>query len=146
MNFDQLLHLFQQTHKELQGRASRSVDICLVTRNWLFGFYIVEYEQKGEDRAQYGENLFKNLSDKLNGKGIKGASVTSLRLSRLFYENYSHFISRQTETSLPANLLIDKHLKIHQTLSDELKCFKNLNFLLQKISFTLLRKVEENES
>ena len=53
MKFEQLLTLFQKTHSELQIRAARSVDIALVVRNWLFGWYIVEFEQAGADHSEY---------------------------------------------------------------------------------------------
>ena len=39
----------------MQQPAARSVNIGLVVRNWLFGWYIVEYQQNGADRAEYGE-------------------------------------------------------------------------------------------
>ncbi|MFZ1984529.1 MAG: hypothetical protein WAU91_08945 [Desulfatitalea sp.] len=67
--FDQLVDLCKQTHQEMQQRAGRSVDIHLVIRNWLFGWYIVEYEQQGADRAEYGAHLVNRLSDVL-GKQI----------------------------------------------------------------------------
>lgn len=54
----------------------------LTIRNWLIGYYIVEYEQKGEDRAKYGANLLNVLSSSLD---IKGLSFTNLKLNRLFY-------------------------------------------------------------
>jgi len=57
MRFEQLVELIERTHYELHSRAARSVDAALVIRNWLFGWYIVEYEQKGEDRAEYGSRL-----------------------------------------------------------------------------------------
>jgi len=47
MKFEQVLTLFHENHRELQTRAARSVDIALVIRNWLFGWYIVEFEQGG---------------------------------------------------------------------------------------------------
>ena len=59
MDYQQLLALFKETHLELQQRAARSVDTSLVIRNWLFGWYIVEFEQGGSDRAEYGANLLK---------------------------------------------------------------------------------------
>ena len=37
--------------------------------NNLIGCYIVEYEQKGSDRAKYGERLLKRLEERLNTKG-----------------------------------------------------------------------------
>jgi hypothetical protein len=58
MKFKQLIELFRKTHKDSQAQAVRSVDIALVVRNWLFGCYIVEYEQNGSDRAEpYGKAL-----------------------------------------------------------------------------------------
>jgi len=62
MNYQQLLDLFKKTHRELQQRAARSVDTSLVIRNWLFGWYIVEFEQGGAERAEpYGKNLINHI-------------------------------------------------------------------------------------
>lgn len=88
MNIEKLVNLFQDTHNELQSRAARSVDSSLVVRNWLFGWYIVEFEQNGEDRAEYGKKLLKTLSDKLRKTNIKGVSETRLKLYRSFYVSY----------------------------------------------------------
>ena len=89
MQFEQLLTLFQETHRELQNRAARSVDIALVVRNWLFGWYMVEFEQAGADRAEhYGKNLINRLSAELKGLGLKGVSPTSLKQCRAFYTAY----------------------------------------------------------
>ncbi|GHV69045.1 hypothetical protein FACS1894199_17180 [Bacteroidia bacterium] len=52
------------------------------------GFYIVKYEQKGEDRAKYGERLIDEMSQKLKSKGLKGYSPMSLRNCRTFYRTY----------------------------------------------------------
>ena len=62
----------------MQRRAGCSVDIHLVIRNWLFGWYIVEYEQQGADRAEYGAYLVKRLSDELGKQQGRGFSVRSL--------------------------------------------------------------------
>ena len=69
----------------MQRRASCSVDIHLVIRNWLFGWYIVEYEQQGADRAEYGAYLVKRLSDELGKQLGRGFSVRSLEQCRKFY-------------------------------------------------------------
>lgn len=84
-SFNSLVDLCRRTHTELQERAIHSVDIALVVRNWLFGWYILEFEQTGADRAQYGNNLIERLSQRLN---IKGASPTNLRKFRQFYREY----------------------------------------------------------
>jgi len=89
MKFEQLLTLFQETHRELLQRAARSVDIALVIRNWLFGWYIVEFEQGGAGRAElYGKNLINRLSEELKNLGLKGVSSTNLKQCRSFYSSY----------------------------------------------------------
>jgi len=52
MNLKNLTTTIYDIHKELQSRAKSAVNISLTIRNWLIGFYIVEYEQHGEDRAK----------------------------------------------------------------------------------------------
>ena len=89
MNYKQLLALFKETHLELQQRAARSVDTSLVIRNWLFGWYIVEFEQGGAERTElYGKRLIDKLSRELKTLGLKGISSTSLRQCRTFYLAY----------------------------------------------------------
>ena len=88
MNFEQLVSICQQTHEEIQKRAVRAVDLSLVVRNWLFGCYIVEFEQNGADRAAYGVGLMDALTARLKPLGIKGISATRLRLYRSFYRDY----------------------------------------------------------
>ena len=88
MNFDQLVTLCLRTHEELCQRAVRVVDAHLLIRNWLFGHYIAEFEQKGADRAQYGTHLLESLADQLRPMKIRGASVTRLKLYRSFYRTF----------------------------------------------------------
>ena len=87
-NFEHLVKLCRQTHEATQHSASRAVDRSLVVRNWLFGRYIVEYEQNGADRAEYGRGLIASLSSKLKAGEIKGCSRTNLRKFREFYLAY----------------------------------------------------------
>jgi predicted nuclease of restriction endonuclease-like (RecB) superfamily len=87
-NFDKLIDNVYQTHHLLQKNAQRTVNYFLVIKNWMTGFYIVEYEQKGEDRAKYGERLIEEMSKRLKYKGLKGYSPMSLRNSRAFYRTY----------------------------------------------------------
>jgi hypothetical protein len=88
-DFDGLVGLLEQTHRALQARAARSVDVVLVVRNWLFGYYIVEFEHGGADRAElYGKALIDRLATSLSGRGLRGISPTNLRKFRAFYEAY----------------------------------------------------------
>ena len=53
-DFKSLVDLCRQTDTALQLRIGRIADSYLAVRSWLLGWYIVEHEQHGEDRAAYG--------------------------------------------------------------------------------------------
>jgi len=89
-SFDELVNNLSHVHEVLQGYASKSINQFLSLRNWLFGYYIVEYEQNGEDRAKYGENLVVNIAQKV--KHIKGLTGNQLYVCRNFYLLYPHFL------------------------------------------------------
>ena len=72
------------------------MDGYLVVRNWLFGWYMVEYEQNGSDRAKYGTATLKQLSVALKTSIGRGFSVDSLELMRRFYLTYGHLIPQTT--------------------------------------------------
>ena len=55
--FSDLSDSVLQTHLSAQSTAIRAINQMATLRNWLIGCYIVEYEQKGSDRAKYGERL-----------------------------------------------------------------------------------------
>lgn len=100
MNFEQLIKTIEQTSATLRERAFSAVNQALVIRNWMIGFYIFEFEQKGEDRAAYGEKLLETIALKLKQKKINGMSVTNLKLFRKFYEIYpqiGNVVSGQAE-------------------------------------------------
>ncbi len=84
--FHTLVELCRSAHAQLQRQAARSVDLSLVVRNWLFGWYIVEFEGGGAERAElYGRRLFERLAAELKAHQIKGTSPTNLRKCREFY-------------------------------------------------------------
>jgi predicted nuclease of restriction endonuclease-like (RecB) superfamily len=88
MLYNQLIETIENTHVSLRKRAVSSINQQLVIRNWLIGFYIVEFEQHGQDRAEYGQNLLENISKSLQNKGLKGFARRSLNDYRLFYSAY----------------------------------------------------------
>jgi len=85
MKFDILVHSIQDTHNFLHANVLKSINKQLTIRNWLIGFYIYEFEQKGEDRAKYGTKLVDELASKM---AIKGLSSRNLKLFRQFYSIY----------------------------------------------------------
>lgn len=88
-NINELSSTIQNVHSELQVAAANAVNKSLTVRNWLIGYYIVEYEQNGEDRAEYGSYLLTILAEKLK---IKGLTAPELSRTRQFYQSYSYFL------------------------------------------------------
>ena len=83
--FNDLSESVLQTHLSAQATAIKAVNQMATLRNWLIGCYIVEYEQKGSDRAKYGERLLKRLEERVNTKGL---NLTLFKVSRNFYLLY----------------------------------------------------------
>lgn len=100
MNLKKLSEILKQTNRFFKSKATSAVNISLTMRNWLFGFYIVEYEQKGEDRAIYGDKILTNLVNILNQE-IKEISLTYLISVRKFYFTYPQI--GQTVSDLLSN-------------------------------------------
>jgi len=57
MNYSALITAIAAAHQQAQAGAAGAVNRHLILRNWLIGAHLVEFEQHGEDRAQYGTRL-----------------------------------------------------------------------------------------
>ncbi|MBU4304758.1 MAG: DUF1016 family protein [Candidatus Omnitrophica bacterium] len=88
MNYAGLIDAISQAHQQAQLGAAGAVNRFLVLRNWLIGFYLVEFEQNGKDRAMYGDSLLSRVSADLKGREVKGCSRQMLQRMRLFYQIY----------------------------------------------------------
>ena len=84
-SFSDLASIIQTTHDAAQSSAVRAINRMQTMRNWLIGYYIVEFEQHGKDRAEYGTQLLKKLEERVNRKGL---NVTLFKNSRNFYIHY----------------------------------------------------------
>lgn len=76
--------------------SARAVNILLTATYWAVGFKIINYEQNGNDRAEYGANLLIRLSNDLTSRFGKGFSVDNLESMRLFYSAYSNISISET--------------------------------------------------
>ena len=74
-----------QLLKEARGQAARAVNSIATAAYWEVGRRIVEFEQGGEKRAEYGEALLESLSNKLTSEFGRGFTATNLRYMRQFY-------------------------------------------------------------
>ena len=85
MDFEALVKHISTIQSTLQAQAAHAVNLALTARNWLMGCYIVEFEQNGEDRAAYGEQLLKKLEQRLNVKGLNERRFREFRRLYLVY-------------------------------------------------------------
>ena len=85
MNYESLVGRINLIQDALQAQAAHAVNLSLTARNWLVGYYIVEFEQHGEDRAKYGENLLKKLAESLNRRGLGERRLYEYRLTYQVY-------------------------------------------------------------
>ncbi len=112
MDYHNLISQIDQTHQTLKQNAVRAINTHLTLRNWLIGYYIVEFEQNGEDRAKYGSKLLKELSKSLK---IKGLGETNLKQCRKFF--YTYPLISQTVSDLLETNVIKLEFEKSQTLS-----------------------------
>ncbi len=119
MKFEQLIKDIENLQKELLNRTAVQVNTNLSIRNWMIGLYIVKFQQHGEDRANYGDRLFEELSIRLKKSRVKGLSSTSLKLCRQFYKVYPQFGQVTSHLLKEGNTVLSK--TIRQSLTDELK-------------------------
>lgn len=111
VNFDNLVQQIEYTDHALQNNARLVINRHVTAKAWLTGYYIVEYEQHGSDRAQYGERLLQNLTKRL---GDKKFSVTTLKIYRQFYMTYSQLLA-------PIAQFLKTNLAIGQSATDQLQ-------------------------
>jgi len=88
-NIDGLFDKVSAVIEEGRRYASTAVNLAEVYSKYQIGMYIVENEQGGKQRAGYGKQILRNLSERLTEKYGEGWSVEQLKLIRKFYVIYS---------------------------------------------------------
>ncbi|MEQ8225049.1 MAG: PDDEXK nuclease domain-containing protein [Candidatus Eremiobacterota bacterium] len=85
--------------EEARNKIVYSVNETMVQAYWQIGKEIVEEEQNGEIRAEYGKSIIDNLSKELINKYGKGFNSRNLRAMRQFYKFYQNWISVRSKLS-----------------------------------------------
>ena len=146
-SFELLAQKIQSVNQLLRQSAANAINKHVTCRNWLIGYYIVHYEQNGNDRAKYGAMLLKKLALKLNENSF---SYTNLKLYRQFYQAYTRLILPIKEYSTQlisigqsvigqleiADIQFDE---ISQSLIGQLKetpCTVSEQMLFERLSYT----------
>ena len=83
-----LLHSLRDLIQSARQRALRAVDIVQVQTCWEIGRHIVEFEQGGAARAEYGVRLLQILASSLTVEFGRGFDASNLRYMRLFYQAF----------------------------------------------------------
>jgi predicted nuclease of restriction endonuclease-like (RecB) superfamily len=87
-SYQQLIDRIGECLVQGQQRAFEQVNTLLVETYWQIGQYIVEFEQKGNERAEYGSRLLTQLSRDLKTAYGKGFSRRNVLDMRRFYVSY----------------------------------------------------------
>jgi len=127
--YDRLSGGIRRLLEEARRQAARSVNAVLTATYWEVGRRIVEFEQGGKGRAEYGEGLLKRLSADLTKRFGRGFSERNLEQMRLFYlahspEKISQTLSAkldiQKSQTLSAKSGSNRKARICETLSSKL--------------------------
>ena len=114
-------------------------------RNWIIGYYIVEFEQKGNERAEYGEHLLEKLEERV---AVKGLTKEVLSLCRSFYTIYPQMASLLRASSEPVTQILDsvnqelevsenKYVAILDSVNQELQ--SSPESIISRLSFSHIR-------
>lgn len=106
--FERVVSILEQA----RSNVARTVNSQMVIAYWLIGREIVEEEQQGEARAEYGKRLIEELSFRLTKRYKKGFSTTNLRYFRQFYLTY---VNRSPEIRHPSGGELPMNQKRHPT-------------------------------
>ena len=132
--FSQVVELLQNARQQVL----RTVNSTMVYTYFEIGRIIVEEEQNGKDRAEYGKQLLKGLSKQLNREFGKGFSIVNLENMRKFYLIYS----------IPQTLSRISQIEISHALTtgfqaEKEESVKLMNFSLSWSHYTLLMRIDD---
>ena len=124
MKFELLADSIKEINVKAGNAARSAVNQLMTLRNWAIGYYIVEYEQGGSDRAEYGTHLLKNLEKEISQKGMNSTLFKWCRQFYLLYPQIGATVSNQFK--LPN---IEKSATVsHQFVTDPERLVNNLSF------------------
>lgn len=87
-DYDILMKNITETYQSERSKAIQAIKSGLVNAHWQTGKYIVEFEQGGNEKSEFGSLLLDKLSEDLKAKHGAGFSKSNLVYMRLFYLKY----------------------------------------------------------
>jgi len=122
-------------------KAYHAADIYQVVSNWLVGRRIVEQEQHGQERAQYGKHIIELASETLTAEFGKGYSIVNIKSFRKFYLTFNNLLIGQTPSAQSENGLTIKG----QSVSAELELAKMLPSNLSWSHYERLMRIKNED-
>lgn len=122
-------------------KAYQAADLYQVVSNWLVGRRIVEQEQHGQERAEYGKRIIELASEALTAEFGKGYSVVNIKSFRKFYLTFSNLLIGQTPSAQLGDGLTIKG----QTVSAELELAKMLPSNLSWSHYERLMRIKNED-
>ena len=122
-------------------KAYQAADLYQVVSNWLVGRRIVEQEQHGQERAQYGKHIVELASEALTAEFGKGYSVVNIKSFRKFYLTFNNLLIGQTPSAQSGNDLTIKG----QSVSAELELAKMLPSNLSWSHYERLMRIKNED-
>lgn len=137
-SFNELTTIIQTTNDATQSSAVKAINRMQTMRNWLIGYYIVEFEQRGEDRAAYGTHLLKELEKRVDRKGLNRNLFQNARKFYLCYPQIADNFPKEICTTVSGKSNVEKSATVSgksiATVSHE---FRTSGIaLLSKLSFS----------
>lgn len=90
-NYDKLVSQISETYVSGKQKAIAAINQHITETYWKVGEHIVEFEQDGKQRAEYGSGLLEKLSKDLSLLHGKGFSVSNIQRMRQLYDEYSNY-------------------------------------------------------
>ncbi len=104
----------RKTILEARHHVYTAVNSAMVQTYWNIGRIIVEHEQEGKERAEYGTGLLKNLAQRLTDEFGRGFTEHNLRNMRTFYQKFPKWHTVRAELSWSHyRLYVERHLTRH---------------------------------
>ena len=139
----------QSVNAYFLNKAQKQVNTALTLRNWLIGYYIIEYEQSGKDRAEYGARLYKEVTQRLAKLGLKSIRERHLYLCKDLYLAYPQILRTLSAKSYMSDFQHPEILRTASAKSSNIGLSDaEMNILLSNLSFSHfieLLKTDSNE-
>ncbi len=135
LDFTALVDAIRHVHKHSSAVVNRVVNTSLTLRNWVIGAYIVEYELRGADRAEYGDRIIENLAIALRKHQVPTCEPSRLYAYASFFRGYPQILKTAIQ-AWPQLWALDSEIQneILRSLTGRLESGKGVPIILRSVT------------